>query len=303
LNLRVAGRALLAGCLLVAPALARTQADAETRVLNYIRDHLQPGQPLIVTDLYNNVFTQPDERRVLDKLYRAFFRIPLFVAQYQQKAGHPPSLKDIAEQFDLRGPQEADILLRVMESDTRVPRFLSRDPKTGEITHVDVEKIESDERFGKALARQLGGWKGRAAPEFKLPRIDGGEIDSAALHGEVALLYVWFTGCPPCMKEAPDLVRLFREFSGQGFQVIGANADQLLGLSYSAADRKAYARKEGIVFPVVHWTRESNQAYGGVAIYPTLFLIDRKGLVTGHWIGYVKPEVLRQAIAKTLAAK
>ncbi|MBZ5561286.1 MAG: TlpA family protein disulfide reductase [Acidobacteriia bacterium] len=303
MNGRAAVRTALAACLLLMPTLATGQPDAETRVLNYVRDHLQPGQPLVVTDLYNKVFTQPDERRALEKLYSAFFRIPLFVAQYQKRYGRPPRLNEIAEQFSLHNAAGADILLRVMESDPRVPRFLSRDSKTGEITKVDVAMIEGDERFGKILEHQLGGWEGRPAPDFNLPRLDGGEINSAALHGEVALLYVWFTGCPPCMKEAPDLVKLFRTFSGQGFQVIGANADDFLGLAYDDAARRGYIQKEGITFPVVRWTRESNQAYGGIAIYPTLFLIDRKGLVTSHWIGYVQPEELRRAISKTLQAK
>ncbi len=300
MNTRGAARTVLAACLFLMPALTSGQPDAETRVLNYIRDHLQPGQPLVVTDLYNKVFTQPDERRALEKLYNAFFRIPLFVVQYQKHYGRPPHLNEIAEQFSLHNAEAADILLRVMESDPRVPRFLSRDLKTGEITKVDVGLIESDERFGKILAHQLGGWEGRPAPDFTLSRLDGGEIKSAALHGEVALLYVWFTGCPPCMKEAPDLVKLFRTFSGQGFQVIGANADEFLGLAYDDATRRSYIRKEGISFPVVRWTRESNQAYGGITIYPTLFLIDQKGLVTGHWIGYVQPDELRGAISKTL---
>ncbi len=300
---RTAVPATLAAWLLLAPAVANSQPDAETRVLNYVRDHLQPGQPLVVTDLYNNVFKQPDERRALEKLYNAFFRIPLFVAQYQTRYGRPPRLKEIAEQFSLHNSEGADILLRVMETDPRVPRFLSRDPKTGEITKVDVVMIQSDERFGKMLAHQLGGWEGRPAPDFTLARLDGGEINSAALRGEVALLYVWFTGCPPCMKEAPDLVKLFRTYSGQGFQVIGANADEFLGLAYDDNVRRVYIQKEGITFPVVRWTRESNQAYGGIAIYPTLFLMDRKGLVSGHWIGYVQPEELRRAISRALLAK
>ncbi len=64
------------------PGLASTAAEA--RVLDYVRTHLEPGQPLMVTDLYNRVFTQPDERQALNKLYNAFFRIPLFVANYQE---------------------------------------------------------------------------------------------------------------------------------------------------------------------------------------------------------------------------
>jgi hypothetical protein len=38
----------------------------------------------------------------------------------------------------------------------------------------------------------------------------------------------------------------------------------------------------------------------GIAIFPTLFLIDQKGLARAHWIGYVQPDELRNAIMKVL---
>lgn len=279
------------------------QADAESRVLDYIRDHLHPGEPLLVSELYNQVFTKAEERRALDKLYGAFFRIPLFVAQYEEKFGTPPSLKVIAEQFDLRTPEAAEVLVRVMESDPRVPRFFTRDAKTGEIARVDVEKIRSDPRFAKPLARQLGGWEGKPAPEFKLMDLDGREVNSAALREKVSLVYVWFTGCPPCMQETPALVALDHEFAGEGLTIVGANADRLLGLAYDDATRRRYVEEQNIRFPVVHWTRESDAAFGNSAIFPTLFLIDRKGVIIEHWIGFVSPEELRRAVMKVLVGK
>ncbi len=277
------------------------QSDAETRVLDYIRDHLRAGEPLLVTDLYNKVFTKPEERKVLDKLYSAFFRIPSFLAQYQEKFGSPPSLKVISEQFDLHTPGAADVLLRVMESDPRVPPFLARDSRTGEIARLDVEKIRSDPRFGQALERQLAGWDGKQAPDFKLPGLDGGVTESAALRGKVVLLYVWFTGCPPCMKETPALVALEHEFSSRGLAVVGANADRVLGLSHDDAVRRRYAEEQKINFPVVHWTKESDTAYGKISIFPTLFLIDRQGVIIHHWVGFVSPGDLRRAVSEGLA--
>jgi peroxiredoxin len=287
---------LLLASLLGLGAVAFAQTAAETRVLDYIRDHLQPGKPLIVTDLYNHVFTQPDERQALDKLYNAFFRVPLFVANYQEKFHSPPSLKTIAEQFDLGSPAAAEVLLRVMESDPRVPRFLTRDPQTGEITQVDVDKIRADPRFGQALDRQISGWDGKPAPDFTLARLGGGEVSLHDLRGKVVLLEVWFTGCPPCMQETPALVALHQELSAQGVVIVGANADHALGLTYDDSVRQAYVQERHIAYPVVHWTRDIDRAYGGVAIFPTLFLIDQKGLVRAHWIGYVQPGDLRQAI-------
>ena len=282
--------------LLLSATLALSRPDAETRILQYIREHLRPGQPLVVTDLFNNVFTKPDERQALDKLYNAFFRIPLFVAQYQEKFGSPPSLKIISEQFDLRAPDAADVLLRVMESDPRVPHFLARDPKTGEITQVDVDEIRNDARFGQVLQRQLAGWEGKTAPELELRGIKGDTVSLGQLKGKVVLLYVWFTGCPPCMQETPDLVSLYHQLSARGFDIVGANADRFLGLSYDDAMRLRYIQERKIEFPIVHWTRQSDKAYGGISIYPALFLIDRKGVVFHHWIGYVPFSELRRAI-------
>jgi peroxiredoxin len=277
--------------------LANSGEDAEARVVNYIREHLQPGEPLVVSTLYSDVFKQPQERQALSKLYSAFFRIPLFLVQYQEKYGSPPNLKTISQQFDLKVAGEADVLLRVMESDPRVPRFFARDPKTGEIARVDVAAVRSDPRFQQGVERQLGGWEGKSAPDFRLTALDGSAVDSSALRGKIVLLYVWFTGCPPCMQETPALVAVQAGESRRSFAVVGANADELLHLGYDDSVRQRYTRQYRINFAVVKWTAQSDAAYGKISIFPTLFLIDRSGVITHHWVGYVKPEELKRAIS------
>jgi cytochrome c biogenesis protein CcmG/thiol:disulfide interchange protein DsbE len=294
---------LVSGLLLAfgAPAHIAAQQDAETRVLDYIREHLQPGEPLLVTELYNKVFTEPEERKALDKLYNALFRIPLFAVQYQDRFAQAPTLQVIAEQFDLRTPEAADVLLRVLESDPRVPNFLTRDRQTHEITRIDKGRILQDARFAQAITRHLGGWEGQPAPEFTLTSLDGTEIDSASLRGRSVLLYVWFTGCPPCLEEAPQLATLDHDFSGRGLVIVGANADRVLGLSYDDAMRRRYIEAERIRFPILNWTRESDAAYGSIAVFPTLFLIDTKGVIIRHWVGYVSGNELRCALERMLA--
>lgn len=282
-------------------ARAAPSREAELRVLDYIGAHLQPGQPLMITELYNHVFTQPDERRALNKLYNAFFRIPLFMANYQERYKRPPTLATIAEQFDLPSPAAAGILLRVMESDPRIPPFLSRDPKTGEITYVDVEMIKADPNFGQILTHQIGEWEGRPAPNITWERLGGGQLSLSSLGGKVVLLEVWFTGCPPCMQEAPVLASLNRELSSHGLDIIGANADRMLGLDYDDVVRQHYAQQHHIDYLLVNWKTEDDRAFGGISIYPTLFLIDRSGIIRGHWIGYTPPETLRKAILQPLS--
>ena len=276
--------------------------DAEARVLGYLKQHLQPGQPVLISELYNQVFTQPAERQVLDKLYNAFFRIPLFLAEYQEKFGSPPALKTIAQQFDLKTPEAADLLVRVMESDPRVPRFFTRDRSTGEITQVYVGIIRSDPRFAQAVSVHLSGWEGKPAPGFKLSGLDGHDVDSAQLRNKVVLLYVWFTGCPPCMKETPAILKLEHEVSSPAFVVVGANADQALGLGYDDQVRRRYVREQSIDYAIVNWSKESDAAFGRIAVFPTLFLIDGKGIIVGHWVGYTEPVDLRGAVRRALGA-
>src|SRR6185436_20860899 len=48
------------------------QPDAETRVINYLKANVKPGQPVIVADLVNRVFKAPDEQQALQRLYNTF---------------------------------------------------------------------------------------------------------------------------------------------------------------------------------------------------------------------------------------
>jgi peroxiredoxin len=96
-------------------------------------------------------------------------------------------------------------------------------------------------------------------------------------------------------------VALNRNFAARGLSIVGANADRLLGLSYDDELRQRYIKEQGVNFPVVHWTKESDSAYGGISIFPTLFLIDRKGVIIHHWVGFVPTEDLRSAVSEALA--
>ncbi|MGE5327503.1 MAG: TlpA family protein disulfide reductase [Deltaproteobacteria bacterium] len=298
----MAGVFALAALLALSPLSSRAAGtEAEQRVLDYINKHIEPGKPLVVSELYSKVFTKPDERQALGKLYNSFFRIPHFVAEYQQKFHAPPTLAVIAEQFDLPSAQDAGVLVRVMVDDPRVPRFITRDAMTGEITKVDVEAIRADARFGRVVERHLGGWQGTPAPDFKLQEIGGDAVDLQSLKGHPVLLYVWFTGCPPCMKETPALVRNDLEYRRKGLITVGANADEMLGLAYDDEVRKKYMEEKHIAFPVVRWTKESDAAYGNISIFPTLFLIGPNGTIANHWVGYTNADEIARAISEQLA--
>ncbi len=294
---------LLARPLLAAgePPANRPAADpAETRVVEYLRAHVTPGEPVVVSDLYNRVFTAPAERAVLDRLFNSFFKLPLFIAQQQKTLGRPPSLAEIAGQFRFDVPGEAEVMLRILESDPRVPRFFERDPQSGEITRVDVDAILAHPRFGKALERSLAGWEGRSAPAWKAIGAGGAAIGSESLAGKPHLLYFWFSGCPPCLRTSPLLAELQKRHGARGFEIVAVNADAVLEVPVSAAEREAYARRSGWTFPVVEADAATIAAFGSVDIFPTFLFVDRRGVVVRQLVSFQELPALEAAALRAV---
>ncbi len=269
-------------------------------MVGYLETHVRPGQTVVVSDLVNRVFTGAEERAALDRLFATFFKLPLFVARYQAAAGRPPSLAEISEQFRFGIPGEAALMLRIMESDPRVPRFLERDPKTGEIQHVDVQAILSDPRFGRSLERSLTGLTGRPEPAFSTTTFEGQPFSSAALRGRPHLVYFWFTGCPPCVRTVPLLARLQREYASEGFEIVALNADRALEVPVTDAERTAHAKKTGMTFTLAYADAGILDAYGAVSVFPTFLFVDRRGIVARQLVGFQEQTVLEAALHRAL---
>ena len=290
------------GALLLAAALpqAGNASEVEARIVEYLKAEVKPGQRVVVSQLVNEVFTSEEERAVLGRLFNTFFKIPLFVAQFQESQGRPPTLVELSEQFGFRVPGESDVMLRIMESDPRMPQFLERDPTSGEIVRVDTDAILQHPRFGKQLERSLAGWVGREAPALELEGWDGSRRALGRGADRPHLVYFWFSGCPPCVRTTPLLVELNEEYAPRGFEIVGVNADRVLELPWGDEERKAYAEEQGITFPLVHATPEALEAYGSVSVYPTLFFVDAQGTIVSHGVNFQEEGKLEAAIRKAL---
>ncbi len=282
----------------LAPFLAQ-QPDPETRIVEYLRESIEQGRRIEVSDLVNDVFTSPEERATLDRLYDSFFRVPMFLVQYESGTGELPSLQQIAEQFAFNGPETADAILSLMAADPRLPAFFERDG-SGEIVSLRVEPVLEHPQFGQAIERTLTGWVGRPMPTFATETFDGTPLTSADVQGAPHMVYVWFSNCPPCVRTGPLLVELYEEYGETDFEIVAANADRYLELPYDDRTRADYARELGIEFVLAHLTADMHDAFGGVSIFPTMFFVDREGTVVSHFVNFQEKEVLAQAIDATL---
>ncbi len=282
----------------VAGAAQSPLAEAERRILEHVRDTLEPGERLLLSALVER-FQAPEEQRALDRLNDIFFRTPLFIVEFEGREGRLPTLAELAGQFSLYDESAADIVLRIMESDPRVPRFLTR-ANDGSLVSIDHDLVRADDRFATAVTRSLTGWEGRTLPELGGERFAGGDAAVADLMDDATLVYVWFTNCPPCVQIAPVLESLHRDLSGAGLAIIGLNADRVLKLPYTDADRQSHLSKGGASFENLHLTPEDRAELGNVNIFPTLFLANREGAIVRHFVNFQPRETLEPAIRTLL---
>lgn len=131
---------------------------------------------------------------------------------------------------------------------------------------------------------------GTLAPPVEAETLTGETFRLSEHRGEVVVVNVWATWCPPCRVEMPGFVDLHREMDGGGVQFVGIAVDQ------AGADRvRQFAKEQGIAFPTIHSPRLAAQAFPGDAV-PRTYLIDQNGYVRYQHTGLILKPALRNAI-------
>ena len=138
------------------------------------------------------------------------------------------------------------------------------------------------------------------APNWILPSIDGSMVNSTSFHGQVTLVNVWATWCPPCRDEIPDLVELQNEYQRFGFSVVGISVDDPTAPNQPPRDLVGnFAADYGINYPVLmtrpSWTSVED-AYFRVSAYPTTFIVDRSNNILWMFSGSRDKETFARII-------
>ena len=192
-------------------------------------------------------------------------------------------------------------MLRIMESDPRMPNFIRRHPLNGEIVIVDVERVLAHPRFGKALERTIGGLGGAARAGLLRGRL---RRQARGLGGARRASRTCSTSGSRTARRACGPHRCSRRSTGptraKGFRIVGLNADRVLELPYGDEERRAYARQQGLAFTLAHLTPEVQEAYGSVSVFPTMFFVDAKGTIVKHFVNQQEPATLEAAVRLAL---
>ena len=118
---------------------------------------------------------------------------------------------------------------------------------------------------------------GTVAPDFKMKTIDGKTFKLSQLKGKTVVLDFWASWCPDCRKDAPEVVKMYKEYAPQGVEFVGVSMDTDV-----EAWRKA-CEQFGITYTQVSELKKFKEtdiakAYG-VKWIPSMVVIDKDGKV------------------------
>jgi thiol-disulfide isomerase/thioredoxin len=117
------------------------------------------------------------------------------------------------------------------------------------------------------------------APEIAMKNPSGTELRLSSLKGKVVLIDFWASWCAPCRRENPNVVRLYKKFRSEGFEVFSVSLDQ------DANAWKTAIARDGLIWPnhvsdLMGWQTPLTQVYGFNSI-PYTVLLNREGNIVG----------------------
>jgi cytochrome c biogenesis protein CcmG/thiol:disulfide interchange protein DsbE len=123
---------------------------------------------------------------------------------------------------------------------------------------------------------------GSTAPDFRAKVLGDNRYKTLADYkGQVVLLNVWATWCPPCQAEMPSLQRLYQAYGDKGLKLVAISIDD-----YVTEDSiRAFAKHFGITFEILHDSTHAIERSYQTTGYPESFVIGREGTIRKKWIG------------------
>lgn len=136
------------------------------------------------------------------------------------------------------------------------------------------------------------------APELALNNVDGKPVSLTSYRGQVVLVNLWATWCPPCKEEMPALEAYYRKHAKDGFSVVAVNDGD------PTSDVEKFVEDYQLTFPV--WLDPTyigtTKAFKTLNL-PSSYVINRDGQVVLSWLGGINQKNLEQYVTPIIEAQ
>lgn len=133
----------------------------------------------------------------------------------------------------------------------------------------------------------------RPAPDINMTSLNGQSIATLTRNNKLLLVTFWATTCSSCVKEMPHLVELQNQFS-EDIDIVGV-AMYYDNIEHIHEMVKRRALNYNIVFDQ---SGKIGQAFGGIRLTPTSFLITAQGQIIYQKIGDIDFQKLQHHLTE-----
>jgi len=136
--------------------------------------------------------------------------------------------------------------------------------------------------------------EGKAAPDFKLPGMDGDEVSLADLKGSVVLIDFWATWCGPCRASLPQLDGIYKAKKGAGLKAFA------IDLKEEKDVVEKFVKETKLTIPVLLDSEGSVAEKYQVNGIPQTVVIGKDGKVKKVVRGSGNDEAIRKAVEEAM---
>ncbi|MFA7402548.1 MAG: TlpA disulfide reductase family protein [Pelobacteraceae bacterium] len=144
--------------------------------------------------------------------------------------------------------------------------------------------------FFAGCEKNQGVKTGETPPEIYGTDIHGDPVSLRKLKGNVVVLYFWSNSC--CGDKLKLLQPYYIRNKDKGVAILAINGTD------SREAIESYAKKNGVSFTLQSDEHSMTSREYGVFGFPTLFIIDREGIVRKRIMGYIEPDQLNKYVVQ-----